>query len=49
MSLEAVFAVLTGLLFGETMGPNKLIGCVLMFAAVILCQLPEKSKKVRID
>jgi drug/metabolite transporter (DMT)-like permease len=49
MSLEAVFAVLTGMVFGESMGPNKLLGCCLMFAAVLLCQLPEKKKKVRID
>lgn len=41
MSLESVFAVLGGWwLLGETMTPWETIGCVLVFAAVILSQLP---------
>ena len=45
MSLESVFAVLTGLLFGDTMRTEEIIGCFLMFTAVILCQLPNPKKK----
>ena len=41
MSLESVFAVLGGwLILGETMTPWETTGCVLVFAAVILSQLP---------
>lgn len=46
MSLEAVFAVLCGTIFlHEPMGKNKALGCVLMFAAVILSQIPINFKK----
>lgn len=45
MSLESVFAVLSGwLLLQERLSPRELGGCVLLFAAVILSQLPTKSK-----
>ena len=41
MSLESVFAALTGaLLLGERMTSRELLGCVIMFAAIILVQLP---------
>lgn len=45
MSLESVFAVLSGLLFGGTMTKYEGIGCVLIFVAVILCQIPLPQKK----
>lgn len=46
MSLEAVFAVLCGTIFlHESMDSNKSWGCILMFAAVILSQIPIKTKK----
>ena len=46
MSLESVFAVLAGwLILGETMTTAETIGCILMFAAVILSQLPVPMKK----
>lgn len=45
MSLESVFALLFGwLLLGETLSANESIGCVLVFGAVIISQLPEKRK-----
>jgi drug/metabolite transporter (DMT)-like permease len=45
MSLESVFAVLAGcILLRETMTVRETIGCVLMFAAVILAQVPELKK-----
>lgn len=44
MSLESVFAVLTGwIILGERLTPREFAGCVLMFAAIILAQLPEKK------
>lgn len=48
MSLESVFSVLAGwVILGETLTTRELIGCVLVFAAVIMAQLPEffKEKK----
>ncbi len=46
MSLESVFAVLTGALFlGERMSPREIVGCVVMFAAVILVQIPLPKRK----
>ena len=45
MSLESVFAALFGwLLLHETMTKAELLGCVLVFAAVVISQLPEKKK-----
>ncbi|MCD8073683.1 MAG: DMT family transporter [Lachnospiraceae bacterium] len=45
LSLESVFSVLSGwLLLGQSLAPRELSGCVLMFAAIILAQLPEKEK-----
>ena len=48
MSLESVFAVLAGwLLLNESLNGKELFGCVLVFIAVILAQvpLPVKAKK----
>ena len=40
MSLESVFAVIAGaLILGERMVTRELIGCVIMFAAIILVQI----------
>lgn len=45
MSLESVFAALFGwLLLHETMTGAELLGCVLVFAAVVISQLPEKKE-----
>lgn len=47
MSLESVFAVISGaFLLHETMSPRELSGCVIIFAAVIISQLPEKKKSL---
>ena len=44
LSLESVFAALTSwLIFHEKRTPRELFGCVLVFAAIILAQLPSKS------
>jgi len=46
MSLESVIAVLSGwLILKETMTGWELTGCALVFAAVIIAQLPEKTHK----
>ena len=45
MSLESVFAVIFGvLILKETMTGWEIFGCILLFAAVILSQIPIKSK-----
>lgn len=42
MSLESVIAVISGaVVLKEIMSPREITGCVLVFAAVILAQLPE--------
>ena len=46
MSLESVFAVIFGvLILHETMNGWEILGCVLVFAAVVLSQIPIKSKE----
>jgi drug/metabolite transporter (DMT)-like permease len=43
MSMESVFAVLAGcILLHETMTAREIAGCVLMFAAVILANVPNR-------
>lgn len=45
MSLESVFAALFGwLLLHETMTRAEELGCLLVFAAVVISQLPEKKE-----
>ena len=45
MSLESVFAALFGwLLLHETMTGAEKLGCALVFAAVVISQLPEKKE-----
>ncbi len=46
MSLESVISVLAGWLFlHQVLTGRELFGCVLVFGAVILVQLPEKKKQ----
>ena len=46
MSLEAVFSLVFGwLLLGQRMTGWELLGCGLMFAAIIWVQLPERGKQ----
>lgn len=47
MSLESVFAALCGTLFlGENMTGREIAGCIIMFAAFIITQLPEMDLKL---
>ena len=44
MSLESVFAVLFGwLIRGETLSTREAVGCVLIFVAILLTQIPLKK------
>lgn len=46
MSMESVFAVISGwLILGERLTLWEGLGCVLVFAAVLLCQLPLPARK----
>ena len=45
LSLESVVSVLAGwALLGQSLSARELFGCVLMFGAIILAQLPERAK-----
>lgn len=47
MSLESVVSVLAGmLLLGQVLSGRELLGCLLMFIAIILAQLPSKQEKI---
>lgn len=46
LSLESCFSVLAGwLVLGEKLSIRESAGCVLMFTAIILAQLPDKKKE----
>ncbi len=48
MSMESVFAVLAGwIILKETMTQQEALGCVLMFIAVILSQIPIKKPSTK--
>ena len=48
LSLESCFSVLAGwLILGEKLTMREFAGCVLMFAAIILAQLPERKKELQ--
>ncbi len=50
MSMESVFAVIGGVIFlGARPSANEWIGCALMFAAIIIAQLPKKSDSKKAD
>lgn len=44
MSLESVFALVGGwLILGEVLTPRESLGCILVFGAIILAQLPSRN------
>lgn len=46
MSGESVFSVISSwILLGTMLSPRELFGCVIIFAAVVLSQLPSKNSK----
>lgn len=45
LSLESVISVLAGLvLLGQKLSGREVAGCAFMFAAIVLAQLPSRSK-----
>lgn len=48
LSVESVFSVLAGwLLLNQTLTGREIAGCVLMFCAIVLAQLPSRKKAAR--
>ena len=48
LSLESVFAVIAGaIILHQSMTPREYLGCVLMFLAVVLAQIPLPAKAAR--
>lgn len=48
LSMESVFAALSGwLILGETLTTREIIGCLFVFAAIILAQLPDVRPRLR--
>ena len=46
LSLESVFAVIGGaILLGEQLSARELLGCLLMMAAIVLAELPERKRQ----
>lgn len=46
LSLESVFSALSGfVILHQVMSARELLGCVLMFVAIILAQLPDFRQK----
>lgn len=44
MSLESCISVIAGwLILGQNLSSREIFGCVLMFSAIVLAQLPQKS------
>lgn len=47
LSLESVFSVLAGwIILHQALAPKEIFGCILVFIAIILVQLPERKKSV---
>ena len=50
MSLESVFSVIAGcLILGKRMNVKEITGCVLLFLAIIMAQIPVRSRKEHKD
>lgn len=48
LSLESVFAVISGMIvLHEVLSGREIFGCVLMFAAIIVAQLPSKEERLK--
>lgn len=46
MSLESVISMLAGwVILGQALSPRELAGCALVFAAIIVAQLPERAAR----
>ena len=46
MSLESVISALAGwVILGQVLSPKEILGCILMFVAIIITQIPIGNKK----
>ena len=46
LSLESVISVLAGwVILHQTLSVREILGCILMFGAIILAQLPSRNRK----
>ena len=46
LSMESVFALIAGvILLNESMSTRELLGCIIMFVAIILVQIPKRGNK----
>ena len=44
LSLESVFSAIAGwLILGQKLSEKEMVGCLLVFAAVMLAQMPQKK------
>lgn len=49
MSLESVVSVVAAwIILKQAMSAREVIGCVILFAAIILAQLPQKKKEIKV-
>jgi len=47
LCLESVFALIAGMIIlGEIMSIREIIGCVIMFAAIVVANLPQDSLRI---
>jgi drug/metabolite transporter (DMT)-like permease len=47
LCLESVFALVAGMvMLGEMMSLREIIGCIIMFAAIFVANLPEDALKL---
>lgn len=50
MSLESAFSVLAGwLILGDKLSAKELIGCAVIFVALVISQLPSKNKEALVE
>lgn len=50
MSLESAISALAGwVILGQTLSGRELLGCVLVFAAIVLAQLPDKTNQKAVN
>jgi hypothetical protein len=49
LSLESVFAALAGyLILNQVLNTRELIGCVIIFIAIVIAQLPDRHDMVNV-
>ncbi len=49
MSLESVFAAIGGVLAGNTLSVREMLGCAVVFSAIVIAQLPEMLAKKSVE